>query len=374
MSMRVNAPKWLEKYGRWQINVSKNGSRKTFTSTAPGRKGRLECQRKADAWLDAGLDDYNVRVCELAEEWLKELELRASYDHWIQYSCFFKNYINPRIGAMRVRNLTEQHLQDVILWAYTHPKRKNKERLSRKTLEDLRVCICSFIKYARKKGVTRLFPEDLRLPNGAKRGQKLPLIPSDLQKLFSSDLTTFRGKERKEWYIHAYRFAVITGLRPGELLGLQDRRDIDGRYCTIRESVNIHGILTSGKNERARRSFMMPDAALKELDAQRAMLRAAGIISPYLFPDPDGERLFYRTFKNCWYRYRDYNGISPRTLYEMRHTWFSLNKQAPAELVKMMGGHGKDFDTFGVYGHALEGDAEKMAHLVDVALGKISIS
>ena len=119
---------------------------------------------------------------------------------------------------------------------------------------------------------------------------------------------------------------------------------------------------------------MMPDAALKELDAQRAMLRAAGIISPYLFPDPDGERLFYRTFKNCWYRYRDYNGISPRTLYEMRHTWFSLNKQAPAELVKMMGGHGKDFDTFGVYGHALEGDAEKMAHLVDVALGKISIS
>lgn len=374
MSMRVNAPKWLEKYARWQINVSKNGKRKTFTSTAPGRKGRLECQRKADAWLDAGLEDYNIRVCELAEEWLKELELRASYGHWEQYKSFFQNYIIPRIGATRVRNLTEQHLQDVILWAYTHPKRKSKERLSRKTLEDLRICVCAFIKYARKKGATRLFPEDLRLPNGAKRGQKLPLIPSDLQKLFSSSATIFRGKVCKEWYIHAYRFAVITGLRPGELLGLQDRRDIDGRYCTIRESVNIYGAITSGKNERARRSFMMPDAALKELDAQRAMLRAAGIISPHLFPAPDGERPSYHIFKSAWYRYRDYNGISPRTLYEMRHTWFSLNKQAPAELVKMMGGHGKDFDTFGVYGHALEGDAEKMARLVDTALENIFTS
>ena len=374
MSMRTNAPKWLDKYGRWQINVSKNGSRKTFTSSTPGRKGCIECQKKADAWLDSGMDDYNIRVCKLADKWLSELRLRASFDYWKQYERYLNNYINPRIGAMRVRDLTEQHLQDVLLWAYTHPKRKSLSRLSHKVLESMRGCLCAFAKYARKCGLTRLLPDDLRIPNDAKRSQKLPLLPSDIHKLFTSDVTIYRNQERKEWYIHTYRFCVITGLRPGELVGLQDKRDIHSKYCSIREAVNVHGETTRGKNRRARRSFILPDAALKEIDAQRAMLRAAGIISPYLFPNPDGERITYQTLKNSWYRYRDYNGISPRTLYEMRHTWFSLNKQAPAELVKMMGGHGKDFDTFGVYGHTMAGDAEKMALLVDGALENIFTS
>lgn len=374
MSMRTNAPKWLDKYGRWQINVSKNGSRKTFTSSTPGRKGCIECQKKADAWLVSGSDDYAIRVSALAERWIEELKLRTSPDYWKQYEGFFRNYITPRIGALRVNSLTAQHLQDVILWAFTHPKSKHRKALSHKTLDNLRDCLSAFIKYARKSGITTLLPEDLRLPNNAKRPQKLPLQPSDIQRLFTSDQTLYKGTQTFDWYIHAYRFTIITGLRPGELAGLQDRRDIDGKYCTIREAVNVHGETTSGKNDRARRSFILPDYALREIEAQRAMLKAAGIISPYLFPNPDGGHIVYPTFKSWWYRYRDFNGLSARTLYEMRHTWFSLNKSAPSELVKMMGGHGKDFDTFGTYGHALAGEAEQMARLVDDALENIFIS
>lgn len=37
----------------------------------------------------------------------------------------------------------------------------------------------------------------------------------------TSDKTMFRGKEIVDPYVNAYRFAVLTGLRPGELLGLQ---------------------------------------------------------------------------------------------------------------------------------------------------------
>ena len=97
------------------------------------------------------------------------------------------------------------------------------------------------------------------------------------------------------------------------------------------------------------------------------MLKAAGIISPYLFPNENGGHIIYLTFKSRWYRYRDYNGLSSRAFYEMRHTFFSLNKKAPAELVKMMGGHGKDF---GTYGHAIDGDLEQMTALADAAIDK----
>lgn len=52
---RTNTAKWVESAQRGQINVQKDGKRKTFTSTKPGRTGQREANAKADAWLDDGL-------------------------------------------------------------------------------------------------------------------------------------------------------------------------------------------------------------------------------------------------------------------------------------------------------------------------------
>jgi len=45
---------WIEARSRWQINVQRDGKRKTFTSSTPGRKGKHEAEGKADDWLEAG--------------------------------------------------------------------------------------------------------------------------------------------------------------------------------------------------------------------------------------------------------------------------------------------------------------------------------
>lgn len=45
---RTNTAKWIESAGRWQINVQKNGVRKTFTSAKPGRTGQREANKKAE--------------------------------------------------------------------------------------------------------------------------------------------------------------------------------------------------------------------------------------------------------------------------------------------------------------------------------------
>lgn len=55
MGKRVNTAVWLEKQQRWQIKVQKDGVRRTFTSSKPGRTGQREVNRKADAWLDEGI-------------------------------------------------------------------------------------------------------------------------------------------------------------------------------------------------------------------------------------------------------------------------------------------------------------------------------
>ena len=61
MAERKNEAVWLEKYGRWQIKVQVEGERRTFTSKVPGRKGKIEAEKKADAWLATGTRNSNAR-------------------------------------------------------------------------------------------------------------------------------------------------------------------------------------------------------------------------------------------------------------------------------------------------------------------------
>ena len=95
------------------------------------------------------------------------------------------------------------------------------------------------------------------------------------------------------------------GLRPGELAHIQYKRDIKGRRCYLRGAISVHGDFTSGKNENALRSFVLPDLAMQEVEAQLAMLKEAGVVSPFLFPGRDGEHLVYETYRAHWERDRD---------------------------------------------------------------------
>lgn len=64
-----------------------------------------------------------------------------------------------------------------------------------------------------------MFPE-LSIPKNARMGKKNILQPSALKILFDVDSRLYYGKRVFDEYIYAYRFAVATGVRPGELVGL----------------------------------------------------------------------------------------------------------------------------------------------------------
>jgi hypothetical protein len=55
-----------------------------------------------------------------------------------------------------------------------------------------------------------------------------------------------------------------------------------------------------------------------------------------------------------------------------RHTFVSLTKSdVPAEMIKRLVGHSKDMDTFGVYGHEVDGEMDKAAVLLDQVFKEI---
>ena len=98
---RTNTATWYESQRRWQIKVQKNGIRKTFYSGVTGRAGQRECNAKADAWLDDGVENPNAKLSRLTAEYLENLKLTASTSHYTQYEKYVRLYIGPHIRSAR---------------------------------------------------------------------------------------------------------------------------------------------------------------------------------------------------------------------------------------------------------------------------------
>lgn len=358
MGKRTNTAKWDEKHNRWRIAVQKDGVRRQFYSSKPGRTGQREANKKADNWLDDGVQNSRQRVDEVYPVFLKEKEDTTSLSNYLPMQGRWKNHIQPIIGKKYIGSLTESDLQAVINHSYATKK------LSKKSLMNIKGDLTSFMKYCRIAKISSLMPESLSIPAAASRSSKTVLQPDDFVTLFTQSNTLYKGKEVPEPFIHAYRLAVLTGMRPGEIIGLQ-WKDVKPDRIELHRSINRYNEVTVGKNENARRVVELSSLAKKEIDAQRSQCKDTS---------PDASVFCIGTganYEKHLTRYCEYNNIPRCTPYELRHTFVSIAKVLPTGLVKSIVGHSKNMDTFGVYGHELEGDAVKRVAALDAAFSKI---
>lgn len=334
--------------------VQKDGQRKYFYSSTPGRTGQREANRKADAWLDEGVSVKAPRVEEAGKLWLSSVEMTTSHTNYRPIESRWRIWVLPVIGNKRVTALTDQDLQNVL-------DRALAGGLSKKTLQSLSGDMTTFCRYCRKAKLSTYRPEEVKIPAGARYKGKKVLQPDALMTLFQTDTTLYYRKRIQDPYIYAYRFQVLTGLRPGEMLGLR-WSDVHGNTVQLSRSINIEGTQTRGKNGNAVRSFVLSDLARDVLEQQRALTG-------------DTESVFHIQAEQHYYdRWRIYcrvNDIPPTSVYELRHTFVSVAKNLPEGEIKALVGHSRNMDTFGTYAHALTGDAENTAQAVNAVFDKL---
>lgn len=363
--MRKNEARWIEGRKRWQINVQSEGERKTFVDSTLGVKGKVACEKKADKWLEDKLAGENARVDTMLDRYAASLKKATSTAHYNQYSSHIKNYIRPKIGFKKIGKVTNADLQGIVDNAYS------KADLSRKSLANIRGCIVSFMTFCIDSNATNIRLKKFRIPAGAKRSCKQILTPAELQKLFSSEDTTWNGKQCKDFYIHAYRFLVLTGLRPGELIGLT-KDSIRGNTIRVTKAINDLNETTQGKNKNAVRVIKIGPTAQAVLQDQANMLKKYGGISKFVFPNKYMEHIDQEDFRRSWKRYciknKFENIIAP---YELRHTFVSINDEMPESLKKPYVGHSPSMDTEGIYGHAKQGDLDRAADYIEGNFKKI---
>ena len=350
--MRKNEAKWVNSRSRWQINVQKNGDRQTFISKLVGTKGKIEAEKKADKWLESGIVLKPIRLSKLSEMYLEDIEMRTGKSNYKKEKNH-TNHILEDLKYKKITSITAQDWQNVINRLYA-------EDLSKKTLKNIKATITGLYKFAKKNKIAIESSEDVVIPKQAYAKPKTILQPNMLKILFAEN--TINGEPA--FYIHAWRFIVVSGVRRGECCGLK-KIDISDTTISINRSINEENETTQGKNQNARRPLVKSRWLTNILKDQEIMLAQKGIISPWIFPFKDGGYPKPTAVYKEWKRYREEYGINC-SLHELRHTMVSIaNTELKKESIQEWVGHSDHMDTISIYGHSVDGEIQKTANTLD---------
>jgi len=360
---------WIESRKRWQCKVQVNGIRKMFISTIPGKRGKIEAERKADAWApendskhQPGAMSPDTRFWEAYELFLEDNKARTSEGNYANNESLGRNWLKPRLEHRKLSTITEQDWQNCVNDAIIKGR-------SKKMLKNIRGAISAFNRFCKKNNVIMAPSSDIDIPKNAPVVPKSILQPDKLRILFRDETTYENGKECPAFFIHAWRFCVLTGLRRGELLGLKPS-DIKNGTLHVQRSINKFNHVGPTKTPKSNRTFRINKHMQRELDAQAAMLKSRRIISPWLFPDESGDHAVPASFYDRWCLYCDYHGFKV-TMHDLRRTLISIGRTGlTEEQVKGMVGHTKNMDTFGVYGEIIDGEQQEVADALDMLFAK----
>ena len=340
--------KWDGK--RWRLRVSINGSVRSFSSTVPGRRGREDVERRA---RESGRLTELVTFGTAWNRYLEEVKALTGPENYTNTESIGRNYLLPSLEDRKLSDLTLQDFQTIIYRA----KKRDGSDLSKKTLSNIRGVIVSFSKFCEGARIMDLPLSLLKVPKNAPKVGKEILQPEQARRLMHDF--------EDEWYINLWRWLLCTGMRPGEALGLK-WSDIEGGIVTIRRAQNYRGRETEGKNDNARRSFMLNSILDGILSDQHA--KTWRLNSEYVFCNHAGKVSLQTVTKNSWHRISREMG-SKTSPYCLRHTFISFMSQAlPEQALKDWVGHSVRMDTYGTYRHAVNGEAERTAQMANIAL------
>ena len=336
----------------------REGKMFSFSSSVPGPKGRKEVQKKYDNWY-YGEASGEKSVNQVSKEYLEDVKARRGADSeaYTQYERYIRLYIAPKCGQKKICKMTLRDWQNVI----NEAQGRNKA-LSEKTLKNLRGIIVGIIKFGYEDYQCDLLRGDLYIPKGHSKKEKEFLNKDDVRRLLEpSDL----------WYHPLFCFLLLTGMRPGEALGLKASEIFQDKII-IRRAINAKGQITEGKNENAKR--MVPIGTLASSILRKTIQRNEdmNLRTDWIFCSPDGSQGNQSSMRNHWLALKKERDL-PGSVYSLRHTFITMMKNIlPEQTIKDIVGHSVSMDTFGTYGHIIDGEQKRAADIIDLTFKEAS--
>lgn len=347
-------PVWIDKEKRWSLRCQVKGIQRRFTSSKPGMSGKKEVLKKYRAFMFG--ETYETLI--FSEAWARFLDYiidkNGKTESYINLEKYGRLYILPRLQKKMLNTLGLSDFQACISKA--RRTSGGNAPLSRRTLRNLKATIMQFIHFAVNNGYMDPLRGQLYIPAAAPSTERVILQPSDISRLFA-------GSSSDNWYINIFRFALVTGLRTGEVLGIQNS-DIKDNVLTINRAINCRNVITEGKNPNARRRIYLNKIARQIISENQ--FRNGRLLTPWVFCSKTGGPLSQSTLRNAWLKLAAERNL-PGCPYSLRHTFISLLKnEMPEAMLKSIVGHSASMDTYGIYGHVVNGEMEQASRIIDI--------
>ena len=342
----MSKPNWNDKRKRWELNLYENRKRiHTFTSSKPGKAGYNACLAKRSEWL-SGAKDNHTTVNAQWERFFEDVSRRYAPEGAANLQSNYNNYIKPILGNRKLTGVTTNEWQSCLNKA----RKRDGSPLSEKTVKSIRNTISEFFKFCRKDGLTMPSSTDLYIPKSVKPVKEKAILTEEHMALIFDDSQSFSNL----FYMPLFRFALSTGMRPGEIIGLT-YADYDGTFCSIKRSINTHkNIRQGGKTKNAARKIALSTLAKQAIDKQIDQTKE--LKSKYIFCNPTGEiassAKINRSFKELCQKI---GAPSDITLYSCRHTFISYaSRVLPESALKPLVGHSVAMTTLKTYQHTTD--------------------
>jgi len=318
---------------------------------------------KQDPTTGLPQDIEKLTVATYMTRWLEDTaRLTIRETTYASYEIIIRLHITPEIGHLRLNKLTPAHLQQ--LYA------RKLEELSPRTVQIIHAILHRALKQAHRWDM---------VPQNVAAAVDRPKAPKkETQFLTPEQVEQFWQVAEQDRLYALYVLAATTGMRQGELLGLQ-WPDIDLAQTTLsvkRTLINISGTPTTGepKSTAGRRAITLPEIAVQALRDHRKRMLAEGLTaSPWVFCDTQGgpihkQNLVRRSFKPLLKE----AGLPDIRFHDLRHTAATLllAKGVHPKIVQELLGHSNISVTLDTYSHVMPTLKREAMAKLDQLFGK----
>ncbi|MGI8865136.1 MAG: tyrosine-type recombinase/integrase, partial [Rubrobacteraceae bacterium] len=334
------------------------------------RKALREARANADAGLvfDAG----KMTLSEYLHRWLadsvKDTGRQRTYE---RYESLVRVHIVPALGRVKLKALTPAHARALY-------RQKLDSGLSPRTVNYIHVTLHKALSQAVGDGLVQRNAAQVKAPRPEKPEIR-PLSPEQARKLIKT------ANETGARYAALYVLALHTGMREGELLGLQ-WGDVDLEASEAAPTLQVRRTLSetrtghkfelpkSGRGRSIKLSRKAVEALRSHRKVQAGERLAAGSLwrdNGLVFPTTtgtttSGTNLLGRYFRPLLKR----ADLPPVRLHDLRHTCATILLMAGKhpKYVQELLGHASISITLDTYSHVIEGMDGGLGDAMDEAL------
>lgn len=363
------------------INQQKNGlySARFVDKYGNRKQKRFKKLQECRQWLaDASYIDEHSNIAQandmMTDAWFEyfiEIKKKTVRPNTVRnYTERYERNIKPVIGKMLLADIKPLHCQKIFL-------DMADEGYKTTTLYQTRIALFNMLELAKENDVLRYNPckKSVKSDMG-KPSDKKEALTLDVQRKFLEGAT---GQS----YENQFRFMLQTGLRTGELVGLEWRHiDFENRVLTIEQSMEYRykvgeWRLGPPKSQSGYRTIPLTDEAIRILKAQKEKNKKIKHIpeewKDFIFLSRKGEPVKNSTYDTALFKICDKVGIDRFSMHVLRHTFATRCIEAgmkPKTLQKLLG-HSSIQITMNLYVHVTEDEKKKEIELVAEALNLI---